>query len=61
MEKCLSVSEMMNSLGVSRSTAYALIRTPGFPAARIGKRIVISENMLRNWLSQGGTEQKKEV
>ena len=58
MEKCLSVAELIKVLNCNRGTAYALVKTPGFPAARIGKKIVIPESALREWLANGGTEQK---
>ena len=56
--KCYSVADLVSLLGCSRSTAYALVRRPGFPATRIGKRIVIPEDALKKWLAQGGTEQR---
>jgi len=58
MKKCLSVAELIEYLGCDRGTAYALVKTSGFPAARIGKRIVIPEDALKEWLANGGTKQK---
>lgn len=55
MEKYMGVAELMKTLGIGRSTAYELIKFPGFPAARIGKRVVISESALREWINNGGT------
>ena len=37
----LSVPEMAAALGISRAGAYELARTEGFPALKIGTRIVI--------------------
>ena len=37
----LSVLEMAAALGISRAGAYELARTKGFPALKIGTRIVI--------------------
>ena len=58
MEKYLTMSEFMKCCKIGRSVAYALVKTPGFPSARIGKRILISESGLREWMNNGGTEQK---
>ena len=43
----LSVPEMAAALGISRAGAYELARSEGFPALRIGKRIVIPKDELR--------------
>ena len=37
----LSVPQLAAALGISRSSAYALARSEGFPALKIGSRIVI--------------------
>lgn len=37
----LSVPEMAAALGISRAGAYELAHTEGFPALKIGTRIVI--------------------
>lgn len=62
MEKItLSVTELANALGIGRSRAYELVNTPGFPAAKIGKRIVIPVAALNEWLAKGGTQKKDDV
>ena len=43
----LSVPEMAAALGISRAGAYELARSVGFPALRIGTRIVIPKDELR--------------
>lgn len=58
MVKCLSVKEAQQILDVSRTTIYALIKTPGFPAARIGKRWIVPQDALEEWIRNGGTEQQ---
>ena len=45
----LSVPEMAAALGISRAGAYELARSEGFPALRIGTRIVIPKDELREW------------
>ena len=48
----LSVPEMAAALGISRAGAYELVRTEGFPALKIGSRIVIPKDELRWWVKQ---------
>lgn len=48
----LSVPEMAAALGISRAGAYELVRTDGFPALKIGSRIVIPKDKLREWVDQ---------
>ena len=37
-------------LGVSISSAYELMHETGFPALRIGNRIVVSKEKFRRWV-----------
>ena len=46
----LSVPEMGAALGISRAGAYELARSEGFPALRIGTRIVIPNDKLQEWV-----------
>ncbi len=48
----LSVPEMATALGISRAGAYELARSEGFPALRIGNRIVIPKDSLQKWVNQ---------
>lgn len=48
----LSVPEMAAALGISRAGAYELARSEGFPALRIGNRIVIPKDKLREWVDK---------
>lgn len=48
----LSVPETAAALGISRTGAYELVRTEGFPALRIGSRIVIPKDKLKEWVDQ---------
>jgi len=55
MEKvCYSVSELGAVLGIGRNGAYALVHQEGFPAIKLGKRIVIPVEALKEWLKQNG-------
>lgn len=46
----LSVEEMAEELRISRPNAYELVKQPGFPAFRLGKRLVINRSALQRWL-----------
>lgn len=54
----LSVPEMAAALGISRSGAYELARSEGFPALRIGNRIVIPKDELREWIKRNMGKQE---
>ena len=47
-----SVPEMAAALGISRAGAYELARSEGFPALRIGTRIVIPKDKLQEWVDK---------
>mgnify|MGYP001034400156 CR=1 FL=1 len=46
----LSVPEVAAVLGISRAGAYELVRTDGFPALRIGSRIVVPKEKFLGWI-----------
>lgn len=55
MEKiALSVPEMAEALGIGKSKAYELVNMAGFPAVRVGKKIIVSKDGLKRWLEQSG-------
>ena len=47
----LNVKQLADLLGVSDSSVYEIIQEGGFPSLRIGKRIVIPKEELREWIS----------
>lgn len=54
----MDVADLMEELDISRSAAYALVKTPGFPAARITpKRIKIPRAAFERWLEVKTNEQ----
>ena len=55
MDRYLSVNQVMEATGLGRSTIYALFHTEGFPITHVGKRILVSERSLNEWLARGGT------
>lgn len=48
----LSVKELATVLGVSRTSAYELIKTKGFPSIKIGSRVVIPKEKLIEWIDK---------
>ena len=48
----LYVPEMAVALGISRAGAYELARTEGFPALKIGTRIVTPKDKLKEWVDK---------
>ena len=59
MEKLTcTVEEAGKALGVSRAIAYKLSRSEGFPTIRIGRKVLISVQGLKDWIAkqtaQGG-------
>ena len=48
----LSVPQLAAVLNISRSGAYALVRSEGFPALKIGSRIVIPKDNLQVWINE---------
>lgn len=55
----LSVDEMAEALGIGRNKAYDLTRIEGFPAVHLGRRIIIPEDRLKEWLAQQADETTK--
>ena len=48
----LSVPEAAKLLGVSSSKMYEIVRIEGFPAFRVGKRILVNAKRLEAWLDE---------
>lgn len=62
MEKLtISIKELCAMLGIGRNAGYELVARVDFPSVRIGKRIVVPIDGLREWLARGGTEQREEA
>ena len=55
----LNTTQLADLLGVSHSSVYELIQKSGFPSLRIGKRIVIPKEELRQWISDNTKGTKK--
>lgn len=52
-KRALSVTEMVETLGISRTTAYELVNRENFPSMRIGQRIIVPVDALDRWLERG--------
>lgn len=48
----LSVKDLATVLGVSRTSAYELTKTKGFPSIKIGSRVVIPKEKLIEWIDK---------
>lgn len=48
----LSVPQLASMLGISRSGAYTLARSEGFPSLKIGSRIVVPKDKLQDWINE---------
>ena len=48
----LSVQEIAKVLGISKTSAYDLVRSKGFPVLKIGSRFVVSKDKFREWVEQ---------
>ena len=49
----LDMKEIQKILGISRTTAYKLVHTDGFPAFRSGSNIKVSKQALFEWMAKG--------
>lgn len=48
----LSVPEAAAMIGVSASKMYEIVRMQGFPAIRVGKRVLVNAKRLETWLDE---------
>lgn len=46
----LNVVQVATVLGISRAGAYELVHSEGFPTLKIGSRIVVPKDKLREWI-----------
>lgn len=47
----LTATEVAEELGISRTKAYDLIRSRGFPKIVMGRRVVVPRKEFENWVS----------
>lgn len=48
----LSVPQLATALGISRASAYALVKQEDFPILNIGNRIVIPKDKFISWVEK---------
>lgn len=48
----LSVQEIAKVLGISKTSAYELVMSKGFPVLKIGSRLVVPKEKFREWVEQ---------
>ena len=48
----INTKEAAQMLGVSLPTMYELVHIEGFPSIRVGKKILVSVEGLRNWVNE---------
>ena len=48
----LSVPDVAEVLGISRAGAYELVHAEDFPKLRIGSRIVVPKEEMREWIHE---------
>ena len=46
----LTVPEVGEVLGISRASAYELVRSKGFPSMKIGTRILVPKDKFLAWI-----------
>ena len=46
----LNALHIANALGISKTTAYTLMTSEGFPSVRIGERGIVERNKFKEWL-----------
>ena len=46
----LRAEQVAAVLGISRSNAYTLMRSEGFPTLRIGKRMLVPKDQFVHWI-----------
>ena len=54
----LTAKELAKLLRISRSGAYSLITKEGFPALKLGKRIIVPKDLFIKWLEKEATKQQ---
>ena len=52
----LNVVQVAGVLGISRAGAYELVHSEGFPTLKIGSRIVVPKDRLREWIDANTTQ-----
>ena len=54
IKQMIHLKDVQQRYGISRSTVARLRKMPGFPAYKIGKRVVVDPDDLDKWLKERG-------
>lgn len=52
VEDIMTVAQMAEFLHVSSDTAYELVHSRGFPAFRVGRKILVTREKLMEWIAK---------
>lgn len=55
----MSVQELSAYMGISLPKAYELTKREGFPAIRIGTRILVPVDTFKEWLAKEAVKEEK--
>ena len=55
----LSVPDVADVLGIGRANAYELVRSDGFPAIKIGSRIIVPKDDFISWIKRKTAEKSE--
>ena len=53
--KFLQVNDIQKMMGISKASAYALVKKKGFPHIDVGNRIVIPFDLFNEWVVKTAT------
>ena len=53
---CIKVEDVAKLMGISRGTAFKVVKDHNFPAVRVGKRIIVLRDNFINWLEEQSTK-----
>ena len=46
----LTIKDIQNNLGIGKNNAYRLIKSPGFPTIKIGRKYLVPEDEFETWV-----------
>ena len=55
----LTVPDVADVLGIGRANAYELVRSEGFPALKIGNRIIVPKDDFISWIKKQTAEKSE--
>lgn len=49
VKKTMTVKEFSKTYGIGMNSAYKVVNSEGFPAIRVGRKIIIIKDQVDNW------------